>query len=467
MKLNLLIIFILTVTILVAGCGMTETKVADAVVGEAARSQVSECYRDSNCKSAFLSCYRENCAAYRGKPTWSSCVQDCLNEVMVEDLCGNAVVDAEETCSSCPQDVACAAGQLCQVNQCVEVACQDSDDGRNIEEKGVTKGLEWGDDPQQVISEEDRCITEGVKAGMLAEFYCDQSDRGWERVRSESIDCVEGTSCVNGACVAAPPALGEAEEEEEACATDLSQYPCTFVEESNFDGVIVVGENSHAIDVLAMVDLAMGLDNYYGVDGLIDVARLDSEIADINAQNIISVGSSCVNAITAQLYGNPEDCTYGARPGQARIVLLKPEKQALIVEGYSAEDSRLAARVLNNLRRLEAKGIMGICRGDIANARNADCEWYDWIDCDTVLREDDKFVIGDVLWEYKGADSLTKTDPKVKFENEFLRETIDRRVNVDEEGVASVTLNFKGESYKFIKVGERSKDWDIQYVCGG
>ncbi|MBI4983044.1 hypothetical protein HZC32_00135, partial [Candidatus Woesearchaeota archaeon] len=65
----------------------------------------------------------------------------------------------------------------------------------------------------------------------------------------------------------------------------------------------------------------------------------------------------CVNAIAAKLLGNPAVCTDGFAPGKARIKLFEPAtgKFAMLVAGYTGEDTRLAGKVVAN-RWKELKG---------------------------------------------------------------------------------------------------------------
>ena len=134
--------------------------------------------------------------------------------------------------------------------------------------------------------------------------------------------------------------------------SDLSQYPDCFVENGIFQGYFVVGENAASIDSLSMTDIAASM-KYVNENGMlkavevVDAVKLDSEIADVYAQNLIVIGNPCVNTISAELLGNPADCTEGFIPGQARIKLFQNgEYSAMLVAGYSGIDTRLAAKVI-------------------------------------------------------------------------------------------------------------------------
>ncbi len=80
---------------------------------------------------------------------------------------------------------------------------------------------------------------------------------------------------------------------------------------------------------------------------VVDATKLDSEIADVKAQNLIVVGGPCVNSAASELMGNPDDCTEGFSAGKARIKLFENgDKVAMLVAGYSGADTRLAGQVV-------------------------------------------------------------------------------------------------------------------------
>ena len=48
----------------------------------------------------------------------------------------------------------------------------------------------------------------------------------------------------------------------------------------------------------------------------VDATKLDSEVADVKAQNLVVVGGPCVNTAAAELMGNPADCAGRIYPGK-------------------------------------------------------------------------------------------------------------------------------------------------------
>lgn len=85
---------------------------------------------------------------------------------------------------------------------------------------------------------------------------------------------------------------------------------------------------------------------------VVDATRLDSEIASVSSNNLVVVGGPCVNTVAAELLGNPSDCAEGFRPGVARVKLFENgDNMAMLVAGYSGQDTRLAGQVLSRSDR--------------------------------------------------------------------------------------------------------------------
>lgn len=82
------------------------------------------------------------------------------------------------------------------------------------------------------------------------------------------------------------------------------------------------------------------------------IAKLDTEVASSwSSENVIVVGGPCVNTVAASLLGNPADCTAGFEQGKAKIKLFpQGSKVAMLVAGYSADDTRRATKVVHNFR---------------------------------------------------------------------------------------------------------------------
>lgn len=77
----------------------------------------------------------------------------------------------------------------------------------------------------------------------------------------------------------------------------------------------------------------------------VGLAVLDTEAPALGSAKLIVVGGPCVNTVAAELLGNPTDCAEGFTPGKA-VIKLFSDKNALLVAGYSAQDTLGASYVL-------------------------------------------------------------------------------------------------------------------------
>ncbi len=125
-----------------------------------------------------------------------------INHSLVATLCGNSIVDGGEDFSTCPADVICAEGLICQDGACNPVpVCVDSDvtelfpDGKNYFTQGTVldaiDGCRLFDGNAYNLI--DSCFGENC---FLEEYYCIGNDL-YSTYYSE---CALG--CENGACVA-------------------------------------------------------------------------------------------------------------------------------------------------------------------------------------------------------------------------------------------------------------------------
>ncbi len=106
--------------------------------------------------------------------------------------------------------------------------------------------------------------------------------------------------------------------------------------------------------------VAEGQLTYYETTPIeVGAAKLASEVSNVKAQNAIVVGGPCANDAAAELMGNPADCTAGFVEGKGMIKLFENgDNVAVLVAGYSAMDTRRAARVLANFDSYKGK-LMG------------------------------------------------------------------------------------------------------------
>ncbi|MBI4453199.1 hypothetical protein HY636_00985 [Candidatus Woesearchaeota archaeon] len=93
----------------------------------------------------------------------------------------------------------------------------------------------------------------------------------------------------------------------------------------------------------------------------VDQFKLDTEVTDVTAVNVVAVGGPCANSVVSALMGNPAECftAMGIETGQGMIKLFEDAttgKVALVVAGQTAEDTRLAAQMVANYASYALKG---------------------------------------------------------------------------------------------------------------
>jgi hypothetical protein len=141
------------------------------------------------------------------------------------------------------------------------------------------------------------------------------------------------------------------------------------VDSENGDSVVVempkaeVYGNVFVAPIVAEVQTAGGGVSAYTLSKLnVGAAKLDSEISDVSASNLIVVGGPCANKIAAQVLGNLNYPACGAASGIAANTAVIKEvaqsngKVALVVAGWEAMDTRRATRVLANYDTYQASG---------------------------------------------------------------------------------------------------------------
>ncbi len=128
-------------------------------------------------------------------------------------------------------------------------------------------------------------------------------------------------------------------------AVSLSDYPSFFANKQLF---IVVGDTAPASDVAAAVTVMNSLAAKGVVQQSVGVAKLASEIGDLQQQNLIVVGSPCHNPVAAELMGNPEPCEEAVPEGKAMLKLYQHPQGtlSLLITARNTEDVRLLARRL-------------------------------------------------------------------------------------------------------------------------
>ncbi|MFC1704744.1 hypothetical protein ACFLZ6_00265 [Nanoarchaeota archaeon] len=90
----------------------------------------------------------------------------------------------------------------------------------------------------------------------------------------------------------------------------------------------------------------------------VGATKLASEVSDVKAQNAILVGGPCANSAAADALGNPADCAAGFEEGKGllQVVEFANGNVAMIVAGYSADDTRNVATVVANYKDYALSG---------------------------------------------------------------------------------------------------------------
>ena len=151
-----------------------------------------------------------------------------------------------------------------------------------------------------------------------------------------------------------------------AFAADLSKFPEMFIEDGTANVLVIVGKAAKAEDVLGAVDIVVVLQHAAGNKKL-DIAKMDDEVDVLSAQNSIIIGGPCANpAAAAIMYPNgaPDNCGEDFTAGEAMIKYYENgDNVALLVAGYSAEDTRRAGKILGNYANYDLSGSEVVVKG--------------------------------------------------------------------------------------------------------
>ncbi len=149
------------------------------------------------------------------------------------------------------------------------------------------------------------------------------------------------------------------------CRVNLADYPCQFVKKGKLDALMVIGDRAGSYDTAAAATVALGLK--LGDRITASSPTFASKVADPFANNIISVGSGCSNAVTYRIQSrfgdvNVKQCWNRAltKEGEGAITLYDfgNGKFGLVVEGYTGADEKNAAKVLQGYKDWQAAGLL-------------------------------------------------------------------------------------------------------------
>ncbi len=202
------------------GCNICENGCSNGacILGEEISEQVTCIFKNSNKEEK---CY----TAYQNERAYCSGIDSCVanikgykgEQITWKSTCGQYLYTTQDgqakkigfECSACQSAAgSCSDGTPieCKIidGNCVcstcpgKLECKDSDGGKEIYKKGTAYGFDWGSNNK--VEKTDFCITEGEKAGRLAEYFCQFSNGGYQ-IASESFGPENGCySCFDGAC---------------------------------------------------------------------------------------------------------------------------------------------------------------------------------------------------------------------------------------------------------------------------
>ena len=174
-------------------------------------------------------------------------------------------------------------------------------------------------------------VTWASPVNTVGNFVADGIDNDWEDDSSSWYSTPKGS-------------LIEREEEGEWIKLD-------HVEEDVFGNVFVAPLDASAVGGLAGGTTADQVNPF-----TVGLAVLDAD-AEGMSKNMLVVGGPCANTVAADLMGNPEVCTEGFEEGKAMLKFFdRNGKDALLVAGYSAEDTMGASRVLADFEDYDMSG---------------------------------------------------------------------------------------------------------------
>jgi hypothetical protein len=134
---------------------------------------------------------------------------------------------------------------------------------------------------------------------------------------------------------------------------------------SNTDGhgkIMVPKDQAYGNAFISKVGAIVSTGTGVGVSQIqqiqVGTAKLDTDITDVAAQNLLVVGGPCANNVASTLMGSPSDCAAGFVAGEAILKLWQQPNGnvALLVAGYAAADTRRASKVLANYKDYTLSG---------------------------------------------------------------------------------------------------------------
>ncbi len=152
----------------------------------------------------------------------------------------------------------------------------------------------------------------------------------------------EPTDCGNGYCNFYETYSTCSDDCDELTDITLANWPDMFIEDDEVTALLVVGEDAMAEDVIAITNIATSLQS---TEAGVSAVKLDSDIDDPYAQDLILVGTQCDNDIINEVLGYDEEtCAESIQDEDTAIIklLVTDTNKILIISGYAGTDTRYA-----------------------------------------------------------------------------------------------------------------------------
>lgn len=267
-----------------------------------------------------------------------------VSEPAKTDGCGDGICQPAETKCTCPQDCGGCSGDASNITEfrCVDGKCKIMTKA-GICGNGICDAGEFSSCPGDCP----KCEPDN---NPCTDDHYDYSQKAC--LHDPVIPC-----CGNGVC--------EPASETGYCVIDckpagitLKDYPNPFVIDKKVNAMIIVGSNGAGPSVAAGIDLIRGWVYNGSNPGYNTQARLDTEVETIDGKNVILLGNACENKYTDQLMKPKRDCRDGLDPGMGIIRLYQtgPSSYALVLAGYSGEETRKAAQIMGKYQQYGVSG---------------------------------------------------------------------------------------------------------------
>lgn len=267
-----------------------------------------------------------------------SCCDNChtapseTGKYVSEYICEGNLMDRKVF--ECPNG--CEDGACLSTGRTI-VSCSDSDGKDNLGEKGYIQ-LVYKDGSSEIKI--DGCEYSGEDS-YTKDWWCYVNEEGSQGYRSSEAVCHYG--CEYAVCNEKPD-CGE--------FTDMRGYPDFYFEDGEFDGYIIYSEfEDDSKEYAELLASKFDTDRVYASNTKYDWVRNPEDY------KIISLGSPCINTVSAKLEGDPVQCNNKIEPNTGQISLMANNKKPqMIVQGWDSDMRERAFEIFVDMDKVVKKG---------------------------------------------------------------------------------------------------------------